>query len=280
MFKVFCLTLTTFFVLKCMPVSAGEVTIGNRYTFNSKILSEERAYKVYLPRSYDSSAEKKYPVLYLLDGDKMTFHSFSGLVEGLSSSLANNQIPEFIIVAIENVDRVRDFTPTNIDLKYKDNVLAKLKNPGHADKFAQFIETELQVRIDRAFKTSGRNGIVGFSFGGLFALHTMFTKPNLFDDYLVVDATFIWDNNYLNTLLAKYKKESNIMDSNLFIAVADNSYLGEHGKMNTQWAKDFAKTLHESGFDKLNFSYKYLPEETHLTVFMHAWYHGLQALFK
>ena len=278
--KFFSITFAIIALFCSHSLLAKNISIGSTHTFNSKVLNEYRTYNVYLPLSYERDTKRQFPVIYLLDGGKMSFHAFTGLIEGFSSNLAANQLPEFIVVGIENVDRVRDFTPAKRDLTYKDQILAKLENPGHADKFAEFVKTELQPQINKKYRTDGRNVISGFSFGGLFALHALFNHPDIFDDYLVVDAPFIWDNNNLNKLLKKHKAELTTRKGNLFMAIADNGYLGEHGKMNTQWARDFANEMQKSNFENLNFSYIYLEQETHLTVFMHAWYQGLQALFR
>src|SRR5262245_35878034 len=89
----------------------NSIKIGERFVMHSAILQEDRPYLVYLPKSYQSNefAPKRYPVLYLLDGDWL-FHSASGVVHYMA---LNSQIPELIVVAILNTQRTRDFTPTH-----------------------------------------------------------------------------------------------------------------------------------------------------------------------
>src|SRR5882672_3395991 len=82
------------------------ITIGKKERLFSKVLNEERELWVYLPRSYNQSSDT-YPVLYLLDGASH-FEHVAALVEYLSNNL---RIPQTIVVAIPNTDRVRDFTP-------------------------------------------------------------------------------------------------------------------------------------------------------------------------
>src|SRR5688572_11362194 len=85
------------------------IRIGEKFRIQSRVLNEERSYWVYVPSSYDNKhfEPKKYPVLYLLDGDAH-FQSASGVVQFMSENINGNiQIPELIIVAIPNTQRTR-----------------------------------------------------------------------------------------------------------------------------------------------------------------------------
>ena len=96
------------------------------FVIKSNILDEERTCLISLPDSYNDSSEvaKKYPIIILLDG-YTHFKTASGIVHFMSSSRnRNNLMPESIIIAIENIDRERDFTVT------------KIGGPGVAELFA------------------------------------------------------------------------------------------------------------------------------------------------
>src|SRR5215212_9137226 len=119
-----CVLLVLLLILLASSAPAQEkgrdIKIGEAFTLRSKILNEERPYWVYLPSSYHDKmyAPRRYPVLYLLDGD-LHFHSASGVVQFMSSGVnGNNQIPELIVVAIPNTDRTRDLTPTRSKVGY------------------------------------------------------------------------------------------------------------------------------------------------------------------
>ncbi|UQA73316.1 hypothetical protein K2F45_15940 [Sphingobacterium siyangense] len=86
------------------------LVIGQRYTINSKILNERRNYSVYLPASYKNNVDKKYIVAYVLDGDRSKFLEVSGIAQSMHSDAnLKLQIPELIIVSIENTDRTKEF---------------------------------------------------------------------------------------------------------------------------------------------------------------------------
>jgi predicted alpha/beta superfamily hydrolase len=87
------------------------ITIGTKHSLYSETLKENRPYWIYLPKGYNDTiyAPAKYPVVYLLDGDRH-HHSFAGIQEFFSHG-PYASLPEFIVVSILNTDR--DLTPTH-----------------------------------------------------------------------------------------------------------------------------------------------------------------------
>ena len=261
-------------------VDQEKIIIGSKFQMYSKTLKENRPYKVYLPPSYQQkeNQQKSYPVLYVLDGDDTRLKGIAGLVESLSSYNLEQQIPEFVIVAIPNTNRVRDLTPTKTHLIFKGKTLAEFTDSGGADQFIDFLNTELIPRIEADYRTSGRKGLVGQSFGGLLVGHTLLTQPGMFDDYLITDATFVWDDNYLNQLkLDKLKAQDKI---GIFIGLANNDHIGEHGVANRAWGNQFIRKLNSELGPKFNIGNRYFPEERHGTVEMLSWYYGLLSLYQ
>ena len=148
----------------------------------STVLSEKRILNIYLPEGYHQNDAKKYPVIYLLDGSAdEDFIHIVGLVQ-FNSFEWINQIPKSIVVGIATVDRRRDFTfPTLI----KEDA-AKYPTTGHSNQFISFIEKELQPYIETKYKTTSDKTIIGESLGGLLETEILFTKPSLFNKYIIV----------------------------------------------------------------------------------------------
>ena len=269
--------LAIFFSINAL--SKETIVIGQTFELDSKVMNEKRTYSVYLPPGYHQSVDKSYRVIYLLDGDNTRLKGLSGLVESLSSDNLQRQIPEFIIVAIPNTNRNRDLTPTETDLIFKGKVLAELATTGGADQFIQFIKNELIGEIDSRYRTSEHRTLIGMSFGGLLTAHVLVTQPELFNDYLIADATYVWDNNYLNRL--NFSKLTKVAQKGIkvFIALANNDHIGEHGQANRRWGNEFAENLKKVPVKKLQVESRYFADEQHGTVEFLAWYYGLLFLF-
>jgi len=88
--------------------------------------------------------------------------------------------------------------------------------------------------INQAYRINDTRLLVGESFGGLFAAYVLMFKPSLFTDYLITDATYVWDNNYLNRQATKRYKSKDAIKANVYLSLANNEHLGDIGKSNFQ----------------------------------------------
>lgn len=271
-----------FFILtfNCAFSQQNENTIivGKKDTIHSKILKENRTYSVYLPSSYNNSPDKKYIVAYVLDGERNKFLEVSGIAQSMHSSFdLKLQIPELIIVSIENTNRTRDFTPTN-SLNYLDKMEVKSwQNSGKANDFMNFVEQELMPKINSTYRTAAQNMIIGHSLGGLFALHCFLENPKMFNYYLLIDPSWFWDDNYIGKRAKELLESRTDLKARIFIALANNL---KDDKRHYKWGMQFYKLLKKSKSPNLKADLKYFEDEKHLTVTIPATYYGLRYLFK
>jgi hypothetical protein len=239
---------------------AGEdkITIGEKVTFQSKILDEDRVMLVYTPDGYEDS-DYKYPVMYVLDG-KWHFHHATGIVQYLSS---RGLMPPTIVVAIVNVDRNRDFTPTHID---------KAPVSGGADKFMSFITDELMPYVDKNYRTYPYEILVGHSLGGTFATYSLLTSPNVFDAYIAISPYLMYDDDML---LAKTKTDlaASYNPEQIFYMT-----LGDEPKY-TESVESFAKMVKTASPKGLEFSYTHMTKEDHTTIPHLSIYYGLETIY-
>lgn len=186
---------------------AESISIGEKVTFFSKTLNEDRRLWVYVPdqTSFQKNAEKRYPVLYLLDGESQ-FYSTVGLVQQLSQANLNSILPEMIIVGIENTNRYRDLTP-------KVNTTTP---------FITFLEKELFQYIDEKYRTAPYKLLVGHSLGGLLAVDILTNKPEMFNAYIAIDPSMWYaDEQFLNQTLSRLPNQK-ITDRKLFVGIANS----------------------------------------------------------
>lgn len=273
------LVMLIFFVSATLWGQAQEniIPIGKKHTISSKVLNETRTYNVYLPSSYQTSPSKKYIVAYVLDGDNSKFKEVAGIVQSMNSATQlKMQIPELIVVAIENTDRTRDFTPTH-SLNYLDqeNITA-FNSSGKANNFMKFLETELMPEINKSYRTISRNMIIGHSLGGLFAINCLLESPDLFSYYLLIDPSWFWDHNYIGKRTKEVLQNKNNLKARVYISLANN--FKEDGR-HYQWGQEFYQMLQSNSSPGLSSKIQYFSDEKHLTVPLPSTYYGLRYIF-
>jgi predicted alpha/beta superfamily hydrolase len=253
------------------------VVTARWHVMTSEVMGEGRSYAVYLPPSYSDEAQR-FPVIYVLDGDETRLRGMSGLVESLSTENLEKQIPECIIVAIPNTDRVRDLTPTNTLYFFRDQQSDELASSGGAARFLDFLAEELIPHVDAAYRTTDTRVLVGESYGGLFAADAFLRGQGMFSHYLITDATYIWDNNYLNRRLVQQQSAGVRLKGALYLSFANNAAFGEMGATNLGWGRDFASALELQQDESVLVRQQYFGGESHGTVAQLSWYYGLRFL--
>ncbi|NJM53261.1 MAG: hypothetical protein HC846_07625 [Blastocatellia bacterium] len=111
------------------------------HKINSNILGEERTILVRVPANYDRTDEK-FPVVYMLDAHAPQNLMMVGIVE---QQAWGNQMPEMIVVGIQNTNRSHDLTPTDD---------GKGGRVGGGEKFMQFIEQEVIPLVEKTIAHS------------------------------------------------------------------------------------------------------------------------------
>ncbi len=247
-------------------ISKNPLSIGDRVEVQSNIMGETRVLNIYLPNGYNQNNKKSYPVIYLLDGSiDEDFIHISGLVQFGSFSWINI-LPETIVVGIANIDRKRDFTfPTSVKKHQKE-----FPTTGASGKFIQFIEEELHPFIQSNYKTTRVNTIIGQSLGGLLATEILFTKPNLFDNYIIVSPSLWWNNeSLLNDTPTPYTSSKSI-----YIAV------GKEGAIMEREANALYKKLQSLQLENTTLFFQFFEKQNHGDVLHLAVYHAFEQIFK
>ena len=248
--------------------------LGTVETIHSKILGEDRFLNIYLPENYNR--DLKYPVIYLLDGSAdEDFIHVVGIVQFNTLSWIN-RIPKSIVVGIVNTQRKFDFTsPSN---RASDNEL--IPKNGGSDKFIAFIEKELQPFVDQHYATDHTKTIIGQSLGGLLATEILFTKPQLFDKYIIISPSLWWRDGAL------LSSQPNILSKRFRQPIGIYIGVGKEGSIDgskTHIMEQDARLLYEkiekgsAGAVKVNFDY--LPDEDHATITHQAIFNAFRILY-
>jgi predicted alpha/beta superfamily hydrolase len=140
-------------------------------------LNRTRRIWIYLPSSYKSS-RKKYPVLYMQDGQNVFDAATSGFGEwGVDEALDSlgNKSKEMIVVGVDNdpVHRINEYSPYDME-KY---------GKGEGDAYVDFLVNTLRPFINKHYRTKkcgSNNFIAGSSMGGLISFYALIKYPKKF----------------------------------------------------------------------------------------------------
>lgn len=147
-----------------------------------------------------------YPVLYHLDGNSV----FASVVEALRiqgpRGLATGVAPG-VVVGIGSAvpgpfDRLRrtlDYTPPADPAALGGRPDGGAwSETGGADAFLEVLETQVKPLVARLAPIDpARQGLLGHSLGGLFALHALLTRPGAFDRIVAVSPSLWWNGGSL-----------------------------------------------------------------------------------
>lgn len=157
---------------------SGDVTVVD--AFPAPELGGERRLWVYLPPGY-ATTERRYPVLYMHDGQNLfdVSTSFAGeweVDESLDALVREGRLEGLIVVGIDNAGdaRLDEYSP------WRDRQLGK---GGRGNLYASFLVRTLKPFVDRNWRTlpdREHTGIAGSSMGGLISLYAGLRYPEVF----------------------------------------------------------------------------------------------------
>jgi predicted alpha/beta superfamily hydrolase len=239
-----------------------------RLVVHSTVLNEDRVIWVRMPAAAQGKKES-YPVLYLTDGG-MNVNEIGATIDFLADA---NFIPPLIVVGITNTDRNRDLTPTHADAKHSDGTVEAVPTSGGADKFLDFIQTELVPEIEKRYATQPYRILAGHSFGGLFAVHALINRPDLFNACIASSPSLWWDDfrtlHQAQEFFAKQKE----FKKTLYFS------LGNEGGGMSEGFEQLQKMLSANRPKSFVVESARYPEETHGSTELVTHYAGLRTIF-
>ncbi|MEE8171242.1 MAG: alpha/beta hydrolase-fold protein, partial [Phycisphaerae bacterium] len=164
------------------------------HDFASGFLRNQRMLAVYLPPGYEDEPGRRYPVVYMHDGQNVFDASMAANgVEWRADETAERliragRIEPIIIVGIyNNHHRESEYTP------YYDAVRGV---SGRGRNYARFVAGEVKPFMDQHYRTLGERrhtAVVGSSLGGLISLYICMEHPDLFSMCGAMSPTLLWD---------------------------------------------------------------------------------------
>ena len=159
-------------------------------------------------------------------------------------------------MGIENTERGRDLTGSSkmeTDSKY-------CPISDGAMDFRAFIKVELMPEINKRYKTTGYNGIIGESLDGLFVIETFLVAPASFDFYITMDPSLWWNDHYLEKEAETYLEKLPNKEVKLWFTASSAEDISKH-------SINLAKKLNNFSPQNIKWIYSNQPTEKHNTIF-------------
>jgi predicted alpha/beta superfamily hydrolase len=253
------LLILTQFSISYAQQKKSDFIIGDKINFESKVLNERKTIVVIPPYNYKDRPDEKFPVVYVLDPGNNLFATF-GIVNYYSDML--KIMPRMIIVGIVSTDREKDYLPT----PSKDQPTG-----GGADKFLQFINSELVALIDSAYPTTSERCIIGHSAGGLFAMYTLKNQPELFNSFICIDPSLWYDDQYCVRMMPEFLRTNKNLKKSIFISLSNEKEMGVF---------PFIEVLEKYAPDGLKWDYMHYKNETHNSLGFKSICAGFEMIYK
>ncbi|AKU24899.1 esterase [Massilia sp. NR 4-1] len=196
-------------------------------------------YRIFISIPETPAPAAGHPVIYALDGNA-SFPSLALMARTVArrSKVTGRNAP--VVVGIgyasgedyDGVARSRDYTPPSAKASDKE---------GGADRFLDFIEQELKPQIAALAKIDPqRQALFGHSYGGLFTLHALFTRPAAFQTFIAASPSIWWGERFIlseqaglaaRAAAATHKPQLLLTVGELEQAVAPGKQLSERSAM-------------------------------------------------
>jgi predicted alpha/beta superfamily hydrolase len=178
--------------------------------FRSRFLRNRRNLILYLPPGYYQQPQRRFPVLYLHDGQNL-FDGATAYIRGqdwhiaqtADEEIGSGRVEPLIIVGIYNAgkSRIGEYTPTR---------MPKIGG-GRADRYGKFLLDEVMPFVEREYRADGgawRTGIGGSSLGGLVSLYLGLQRPDVFGKIAALSPSVWWNQRVIYQFAEKMAIES------------------------------------------------------------------------
>jgi len=222
------------------------------HRFRSRVFHNNRFLRVWLPPGYEDpeNAERRYPVLYLNDGQNLfeAATSFTGVEwqvdESADRLIREGAIAPMLIVGLDNAgkNRIREYMP------HRSLHPVMLRSQGGL--YPTLLIKEVMPFIARNYRVaSGAEncGLGGSSLGALIALYTATVRPGIFGR-LLLESPSLWVSH---RQAIKESREVKEWPERIFLA-AGTAEAGspDRDRSVVDDLRELAGILHRSGMDE------------------------------
>ncbi len=238
-------------------------------------------YELYMRASDACTAETPCTAVYMLDAE----YSF-GLASLIAEHLeARGQLAPLVLVAIAYQDksqyrlnRTRDYTPLHWPEGGYGEEAQTVSGGGPA--FLDVLANEIIPFVEaNAPASSAHRGLIGHSYGGLFATYALLEERELFDRALIVSPSYWYADGWIFAREAETHERALGRESWAYLAVGSWEEQPENGRAMVSDLERMGDILQARDDANLALEVRVFEDETHASIFPAALSTGLRRLF-
>lgn len=184
-----------------------------RLQLHSRQLQSDRTVDVYLPPGYDYDSQRRYPVLYMHDGNnlfypQLAFGRHPWHADIMLDRLINHGLMQPVILVGVFNSPGRDYEYTWTPMRFRGH-----SSGGGGHYYAHFLVDELKPLIDQSFRTlTGPEftGTMGSSLGGLISWYLGLYFPFVFSRIGLISPSLWWGRGHAFSELHKLSPQLQI----------------------------------------------------------------------
>jgi predicted alpha/beta superfamily hydrolase len=239
----------------------------------SRVLDASRYVRIYLPPSYNSSRTRRFPVLYVHDGqnafttvgDHVAYGWGNWQLDTTADTLSRaGRIHEIIMVAVDcSADRYLEYRGPSYPYTALQLAALKWRPPAPRDdgaflRYSRFLMHELKPQIDAQYRTrpdAPNTAMIGSSMGGVCSLALAWLYPKVFGGAASLSGAFqVERRQFLLKVLRRYSNQPKPIRVYLDSGVVDQGG-GDDGRKHTSAiAQELRRIGWRDGFDLLHYT--------------------------
>jgi predicted alpha/beta superfamily hydrolase len=244
----------TILLINVINLYGQETATLKELAIQSKILNQKRPIYVYLPAEYEERNLVSFDVIYVFDAQNREIFD---LVHSSANFVFLKK--KFIVVGVsspayEDVEYYRnsDYLPKPIKVSLQKYNTDK----PNAENFSLYFMEEVIPFINKNYRTTNHNYLVGHSLSASFVLDKAINSPDLFKGFICISPNVAYDENRLadNFLKIDYNKPTE--NKFLFLSQAD-----ENKSFGKSWGEAFKKVKEFVGNSKNHGKYDIFIQE-------------------
>jgi predicted alpha/beta superfamily hydrolase len=228
-------------------------TISDIHEFRSGPPDALHRVRVYRPPGYFENTLKRYPVLYMHDGNNLFFpnEAFLGNTWRVGETMdvldSMNVIDKTLIVGVYPHDRMSEYT-----------------RPGY-EAYGRFIVEQLCPFVAERYRPLGgaeHTAVMGSSLGGVVSLYLAWQWPEVFGKAACLSSTFGYRDDLLRRVGTEPKRAIKVY--------ADSGWPGDNYEVTRTMRDLLSRAGYEFGKDLLYFAFpNAVHDETHWSTRVH-----------